>query len=393
MQRCTNCGAAARPGAKFCTSCGTRLNLDQAPASEWGRPASEETIVATPAAPPTSGATETAEQPTDAATDTDAAGSMVNEEPAEQAGEPQVTPVGATPNWQERTDQSPDAEPASDPAARASETDSGDGGERRWSWGQPVEASASEAPSTEPTEDVSDTTDAAGTAGGGASWTTRWPLMGSTDRVTADEAAGDSEPRRDEESALDRFATGLEEEKATDQASEPVSEPEAELATTTPAWPWERHGADDTEVVAEPETITAGESAPEAASADEGFTAVDTTAMVEPATGPSGESPRQRASALLDELRALLPQIAAGDAGPESGVVAGEVADRLTTARNEAGDFTSLRRTLESARQNPRDVDTMLDLVNRADRLVALLDSYERLTGEIDEAVARLRSG
>lgn len=53
MERCSNCGAATRPGAKFCTSCGTRLNLDQdsaQPASaSWNDEAStQETQVATP---------------------------------------------------------------------------------------------------------------------------------------------------------------------------------------------------------------------------------------------------------------------------------------------------------------------------------------------------------
>lgn len=53
MERCSNCGAATRPGAKFCTSCGTRLNLDQDNAqpagSSWTRGSStQETQVVTP---------------------------------------------------------------------------------------------------------------------------------------------------------------------------------------------------------------------------------------------------------------------------------------------------------------------------------------------------------
>ncbi|HEV2072984.1 MAG TPA: zinc ribbon domain-containing protein, partial [Thermomicrobiales bacterium] len=54
MERCSNCGAATRPGAKFCTSCGTRLNLDQESTgptdSSWNSASStQETSVATPA--------------------------------------------------------------------------------------------------------------------------------------------------------------------------------------------------------------------------------------------------------------------------------------------------------------------------------------------------------
>lgn len=42
MDTCTNCGASLRPGAKFCTTCGTRLN--EVPASDnagWGTPAAQ----------------------------------------------------------------------------------------------------------------------------------------------------------------------------------------------------------------------------------------------------------------------------------------------------------------------------------------------------------------
>jgi hypothetical protein len=55
MEKCPNCGAAVRPGAKFCTSCGTRLNDEPAaPApSSWSQTgSSEETMVATPAVEP-----------------------------------------------------------------------------------------------------------------------------------------------------------------------------------------------------------------------------------------------------------------------------------------------------------------------------------------------------
>lgn len=56
MEKCPNCGAAVRPGAKFCTSCGTRLNDSASPSTtttSWNQSGSaEETMVATPAAEP-----------------------------------------------------------------------------------------------------------------------------------------------------------------------------------------------------------------------------------------------------------------------------------------------------------------------------------------------------
>lgn len=39
METCTNCGASLRPGAKFCTTCGTRLNdMPTASNDGWGTP-------------------------------------------------------------------------------------------------------------------------------------------------------------------------------------------------------------------------------------------------------------------------------------------------------------------------------------------------------------------
>lgn len=56
MEKCSNCGAAVRPGAKFCTSCGTRLNDSQSSTSTSESQTSpvEETLTATPAAEPES---------------------------------------------------------------------------------------------------------------------------------------------------------------------------------------------------------------------------------------------------------------------------------------------------------------------------------------------------
>ena len=38
MNTCTNCGATLRPGAKFCTTCGTRLNESSSTTDGWGAP-------------------------------------------------------------------------------------------------------------------------------------------------------------------------------------------------------------------------------------------------------------------------------------------------------------------------------------------------------------------
>lgn len=62
MEKCPNCGAAVRSGAKFCTSCGTRLIDPSATATAPSTPApTEETQIAAPAAQPEAGTTGTGE--------------------------------------------------------------------------------------------------------------------------------------------------------------------------------------------------------------------------------------------------------------------------------------------------------------------------------------------
>ena len=115
----------------------------------------------------------------------------------------------------------------------------------------------------------------------------------------------------------------------------------------------------------------------------------------------STESARNRAEQLIDELRDLLPSLTASgsDATDSSaGIAAGAgsdqdlqpVIDELTAARPQAGSFDDLRTALEKARTNPRDVDTMLDLVGRVDDLIALLDSQDRLNTAAGHAIDQL---
>ncbi len=65
MEKCPNCGAAVRSGAKFCTSCGTRLIDPSATTASPGTPApAEETQIAAPVVQPepdTTGERETSE--------------------------------------------------------------------------------------------------------------------------------------------------------------------------------------------------------------------------------------------------------------------------------------------------------------------------------------------
>lgn len=148
-------------------------------------------------------------------------------------------------------------------------------------------------------------------------------------------------------------------------------------------------------------------------------TATTTTGQEPDSTGIADErasdstagNARDRAEQLIDELRGLLPTLAlsgstasgGSDSGAGANVAAGSVAgtgtgpnlqpviDELTAARPQAGSFDDLRTALEKARTNPRDVDTMLDLVGRVDDLIALLDSQDRLNDAAGHAIDQLR--
>jgi len=112
-------------------------------------------------------------------------------------------------------------------------------------------------------------------------------------------------------------------------------------------------------------------------------------------TGPveagAGE-PLKRAEELLVQLRALLPQLAARGAvavDPEV-VAAGLEAAREELAMKRA-TFDALGEVAERARNHPRDLDVMLDLVARAGDIIELKAAYTRALAAIDDALAALR--
>jgi hypothetical protein len=108
------------------------------------------------------------------------------------------------------------------------------------------------------------------------------------------------------------------------------------------------------------------------------------------------ESPQARAHALLDELRELFdasvkePEPTAGTAVGEDDTTAAALAT-LTAMPTDTSRFDNLRAILEKAREHPRDVDTMLDLLGEINSLIALLDSHETHVDAVRTAIAQLR--
>lgn len=94
---------------------------------------------------------------------------------------------------------------------------------------------------------------------------------------------------------------------------------------------------------------------------------------------------------LLDQLRAAI--VATGPAGAAN--LAGVIAD-LEVAATPPGaippdDLAELRDALLAARENPRDVDTIVDLTKRIDALVSLVIAYDRAIAAIERSLAALR--
>jgi zinc ribbon protein len=98
-----------------------------------------------------------------------------------------------------------------------------------------------------------------------------------------------------------------------------------------------------------------------------------------------------RAMRLLEELRDTISEI-----GPQSAVDLSGIISELEVAVNPPGamppdDVAELRDALVTARERPRDVDTILDLTTRIDAMLALVIAYDRTIAAIERSLEALR--
>lgn len=112
----------------------------------------------------------------------------------------------------------------------------------------------------------------------------------------------------------------------------------------------------------------------------------------------------ERANALLDELRAILPALAAGIAAqsadasevptepPAPAVDLEAIKTAAVEARGEISfdNFSALRTTIDEATSKPRDVEVMLKLSQRVDDIYALIAERDRLQQAFDAMLERL---
>ena len=398
MDTCSNCGAAVRPGAKFCTACGTRLNdVDSSASGSSGWEASAPPVEDAAAAPqPVVGeivsrrivSEERSGTPPETTGDT-------------ASGESAASTVPTAWRWgSTETDNPAERIPillgTEDEPARSSETDSGQSPASRtepfqWSWGASSAA------------DMDDASERDGSASG-----TGTDAPAADDRDTADtpfvstvhdpvepvESAGNDAIAEDQASKDDRAAR------------------EAELADAAPPYDWRqsvtysyRENAtplDDDDV----EAADAGVAvSPQAGFAESDGHGADVPGLTVH-SGPTGASDAQtRAMELLDQLRSLIPELGAASGMAEDLGVAEptapavdtqtaitEVLEELERERDGISTLDDLRSVLEAAERRPRDMDVILDLVARAGSLVELLDERDRLVATIDRTVSRLRS-
>ncbi|MBA2468785.1 MAG: zinc-ribbon domain-containing protein [Chloroflexia bacterium] len=348
MLTCSNCGASVREGARFCTSCGTRLN-DPVAADATG----------VWAAPTANDPDPAADDSTGGDTDSPSSGSAL--EPAEPA-------TGA------------DDEPATRADATAT---TGEG--FTWSWGASPAADARDEP--EATDQVDE------------------------ESGVVLEEAETTDPESDSGELVDATEIDILEPDETDTDATPVDEPAPETSDTMlvveddgdgetkaesetlAAWAeqWDSPEPEDDSAMIGSNTDPEGGETAEASSATEDVEA--DSGADRPRDDDEEEDTVTKAERLIGELRAMIPSLVrpvppiAGIAPDSSGI-----ADELEGAAR-SGQFDDIRETLLSAREHPRDVDTMINLTGKIDRLLELLDDRDNLVQTAERAATRLRPG
>jgi hypothetical protein len=286
MERCPNCGAPARPGAKFCTTCGYRLPAaaPSEPTPEAGGRAAASTASSWPP-PPTSATTESSASAQDQTTD-----------PSQGSDEVIAMPATA-----------PEAD-ADATAEAGSEADSGT--------------------DAESTDSVLS-----------SSWPSPAPATQS-DPWAATTGTGDN---------------------AAAEADRDVGVAEEVVVVPAPASQYEGWSSAVVEEVAP--------------------------------VSKSGGTTIARAIALLDELRLLLPALNTAAASDDTAAIDVELQGIITAGNEAAADRQALREALRAARDDPRDIQTILALSQQADAAIALLDEHDRLVSTVQRALASRGSG
>lgn len=360
MLTCSNCGASVREGARFCTRCGTRLNDPVAPAASgvWGAAVSSETSSSTGEA---TGGESGSLRP----------GGTSDGEDAVSERDPDTATVSAS---------IPDED--SDTAAET--TGTSDEG-FTWSWGTSSNADSGTTDTIDQVDEESGIVleEAETTASEGEEDSGELVDATEIDIREADDTGSDDVPEEDSEPSPETSDTMLVLEDEEQDTTE---------SETLAAWAeqWESPEADD-ETGADEASLEPERGEPTPRGQDD-------------ATVPSGDAEDSKdsiedeedtvtkAERLIGELRSLIPTLARPmPSAPAARVDAAALADELEGAAR-TNQFEDVREMLRSAREHPRDVDTMLNLAGNVSRLLELLDDRDNLAQIAESAATRLRA-
>lgn len=359
MEKCPHCGAATRPGAKFCTSCGTRLAEPAVtPDTSWSNSAGEnETLVATPAASMSDATREVANNAspqdwTSPSSDTDVSSPDGDETPEDTAEETETS-----------------SEESSTTADKTGETlsddDSGWGG--KWP-AAPTTPSNNESPADRFKDALNgDDPEADISASSQQPFPERsvWSWGAPTEANTASEAESAKAPSGDSEG--DASASSWPTPPADDDKTDEVATESETIVPGTDAAGFS--GAGEVDALSGDESITADPRSWEPSNAE---------------TKDASDDARSRATALIDQLRALIWQIDVDASATRDNPT---IVSNLRRARGVTRDFSDLEGVIGNVKEHPRDIDALRDLGQQADRLQELLDSHTTLTAVIEDAI------
>ena len=346
METCTNCGASLRPGAKFCTTCGTRLNETSASSTSyqgWGTPTSEEqsdsqqTSVLNAVDP----AANSEEAPSIRGGNQRSAASWGSA----YSGGSSASGAGNDPASRFISALDGDVKPTPEsPTAEATSTDD--------SWGKPA--------FTPPTPSnwsysggvsESDTSEKATANDTDSAWS-----VPSTWTTPADTS---TESNVDEDDAIDAaFSEEIAEAEEVPTNTAPVSTQETDSAGFTD------DGDDEVDYLSGDENIEV--AGPET-----------------PALAPNDA--RTRAIELVDELRRMVRMMGSGTESDP-----GAAAMALTEAVLNVGDYDDVRSVLADIQEDPRDIHALSNLAKKADKIEALLAEHQSLVDAIETATRDL---
>jgi hypothetical protein len=98
----------------------------------------------------------------------------------------------------------------------------------------------------------------------------------------------------------------------------------------------------------------------------------------------------KEAERLIAELQSLVPKLARPKPAKPQPITPRVLAEELD-GLNDGEDWADLREVLEKARSNPNDITHLMNVSGNAERLLALLESRERLANGLSGVAQRLR--